>query len=48
MQNMSHYSVGGGSPVMNGMGIGMGGLPSNMQLSYYGGAGIAVKNQVQY
>lgn len=39
MQNMSHYSV-GGSPGMNGMGIGMGGLPSNMQLSYYGGSGV--------
>lgn len=36
---------------MNGMGIGMGGLPSNMQLSYYGGAGVplnpvAVKKKV--
>jgi hypothetical protein len=27
---------------MNGMGIGMGGYPSNMQLSYYGGAGIGL------
>lgn len=47
MQNISHYSV-GGSPGMNAMGVGIGGLPSNMQLSYYGGAGIALKNQVQY
>jgi hypothetical protein len=38
---MSLYSN-GGSPGLNGMGIGMGGYPSNMQLSYYGGAGIAL------
>jgi len=41
MQNMSHYSVGGGHGAM---GVGIGGLPSNMQLSYYGGAGINLKN----
>ena len=41
MQNMSHYSGSGG-------GVPLGGLPSNMQMSYYGGPGIALKNQVQY
>ena len=42
LQNMSHYSVGANSN----MGV-IGGHPSNMQLSYYGGGGLNQGKKIQ-